>query len=163
MAMQSSWVEHLFGKLTVRWGSAFMRQWPDVDPSLVKADWAEVLDGTRSEALHYALRYLPALPCNAIQFRDLCRRAPREDAPALPAPRPPADPERAREILARFQEQCRFNGDKGQTLAETCVENILRCVAERGGVMSIPQRQQMRAMGFNDDGTRMSSTQEAAS
>ena len=49
MALPSSWVDHLFARLTVRYGAAFLRQWPDTDLAVVKADWADVLDGVRGE------------------------------------------------------------------------------------------------------------------
>ena len=58
MPLPELWVDHLFAKLSVRWGAAFMRQWPDTDPALVKADWSEVLDGCGGDSIAYALRYL---------------------------------------------------------------------------------------------------------
>lgn len=83
MPLPSSWVDALFAKLTVRWGAAFMRQWPDADPAHVKSDWAEALDGVSGDSIAYALRYLPTAPCNALAFRDVCRRAPAVALPAL--------------------------------------------------------------------------------
>ena len=49
MALPSSCVDHLFARLTVRYGAAFLRQWPDTDLAVVKADWADVLDGVRGQ------------------------------------------------------------------------------------------------------------------
>lgn len=141
MPLQTSWVDHLFAKLTVRYGAAFLRQWPDADPALVKADWAEVLDGVRGDSLSYTLRYLPAAPPNAIQFRDLCRRAPAPHQLQLPAPAPSADPERVQRIMARLR---RVDTD---SLADKCARNIVRIVAERGGLLSLRQREQLQAMG----------------
>jgi hypothetical protein len=140
MPLQTSWVDHLFAKLTVRYGAAFLRQWPDAEPALVKADWAEVLDGVRGDSLSYALRYLPAAPPNAIQFRDLCRRAPAPQQLQLPAPAPQADPERVQRIMARLR---RVDTD---SLADKCARNIVRIVAERGGRLSLAQREQLQAM-----------------
>lgn len=91
MPLPARWVDHLFAKLTVRYGSAFQRQWPDADIEFVKADWADVLDGTSAESIAYALQYLPTERApNAMQFRDLCRRAPAR-TPALPPPDVRAD------------------------------------------------------------------------
>ncbi len=143
MALKASWVEHLFGRLTLRYGSAFLRQWPDADPALVKADWAEVLDGTSGDALSYALRYLPERPPNAIQFRDICRRAPAPDVVAIAAPVERADPERVTAIMSRAT---RPAGLPQESPADQCARNILRIVEERGGRMSLPQRQQLEAM-----------------
>ena len=78
MALSALWVDRLFDRLVLRYGTAFLRQYGDIEPAAVKADWADVLDGTSAEAIGYALRYLPAeRPPNAMQFRDQCRRAPQ--------------------------------------------------------------------------------------
>lgn len=143
MPLPASRVDHLFAKLGVRYGAAFMRQWPDTDPDLVKADWAEVLDGVRGDSISYALRYLPVNPPNAIQFRDICRRAPVDSGPALPAPVPQADPERVKAIMARFGQPT-----ANMPLAEVCARKILEIAESRGGKLSMPQRQQLQAMGY---------------
>lgn len=144
MPLPASWADHLFAKLAIRYGAAFMRQWPDADPALVKADWAEVLDGTSGDALSYALRYLPERPPNAIQFRDICRRAPpAPDVVAIAAPVERADPERVTAIVSRAM---RPAGLPQEGPADQCARNILRIVEGRGGCMSLPQRQQLGAM-----------------
>lgn len=141
MPMPGSWVEHLFAKLTVRYGAAFMRQHDGLDIAIVKGDWAEVLDGVKGDSLSYALRYLPERPPNAIQMRDICRRAPPPTVAALPAPVEKADPGRVAAAMARVR-----SDDPGLSPAERCARSILRIVADRGGRMSIPQRQQLEAM-----------------
>jgi len=104
MALKSSWVDALFDKLNVRYGVAFARQYADLAPALVKADWAEVLDGISAQSIQYGLAFLPSeKPPNAMQFRDLCRKAPRNDL-ALPAPEQPmADIAKVREIMSRIR------------------------------------------------------------
>lgn len=103
MPMESSWVDALLGRLAVRYGEAFLRQWVGVDRATVAADWANVLDGIGPEAIRYALDHLPPdRPPNAMQFRALCRRASADErqAPALPAPKhrgPSAD------VMARLR------------------------------------------------------------
>ena len=97
----------------LRYGEAFMRQYGDASPDLVKSDWADVLDGFDRcpEAIAYALRYLPAeKPPNALQFRELCRRAPVSEAPALAAPRQPM-PESVRAKLAALTGRLRATGE----------------------------------------------------
>ncbi len=139
MPLQQSWVDHLFGRLSIRYGAAFLRQWPDTDPDLVKADWAEVLDGVRGDSISYALKYLPTeKPPNALQFRDICRRAPASDVPMIAAPDAKPDPARVKEIMARLQDKPELS------LAEQCAQNIARIVAGRG--MSTVQRQQLEAL-----------------
>ena len=103
MPLPAPWVDHLFGKLAVRWGVAFLRQWQDAEPALVKADWCEVLDGfeRHPEAFTYALANLPDKPLNAIQFRALARCAPTPAVAALPEP--PADPVRVAKAVRAMQ------------------------------------------------------------
>lgn len=145
MPLPASWVDHLFAKLGVRYGAAFMRQWPDTAPDLVKADWAEVLDNVRAESISYALKYLPEKPPNAIQFRDICRRAPApSDLARLQAPVPQADPDRVKAIMARLGAP----DDAHMPMAERCARKILEISETRGGVLSMPQRQQLQAMGY---------------
>lgn len=145
MALPASWVDHLFGRLSLRYGAAFLRQWPDTDIDTLKADWADVLDGTIGDSISYALRYLPSAPPNAMQFRSLCRAAPRPDVPALPPPDVRADPDRVRTIVARLKDP---DGRK-ETPAEKCARNILAAAAKRGTVSPV-QREQLQAMGWSD-------------
>lgn len=94
MSLPALWVDRLFAKLAVRYGVAFTRQYEGLDIAAVKEDWADVLAGFDGESIAYALRYLPAeKPPTAMQFRDLCRRAPRREDPALPAPKTEPSPE----------------------------------------------------------------------
>lgn len=100
MALPSEWIDRLFVRLELAYGHRFLSQWPGIAPAVIKADWAEKLDGFEQhrEAMQFALDNLPPdQPINAMQFRDLARRAPAKPAPALPAP--PV----SREGLARLQ------------------------------------------------------------
>lgn len=150
MPLPTSWVDYLFAKLSVRYGDSFMRQWPDADPAIVKGDWAEVLDGTARDSLSYALRYLPERPLNAIQFRDICRRAPSAPVLALQAPLDPADPGRVAAIMSRLRQ----GTDPGLSPADKVAHNILRLAGQRGGKVSPMQRAQLEAMGWREDAGR---------
>ena len=99
MPMPALWVDELFARLSVRYGAMFARQYADLDPAAVKADWADVMDGVSAEGIKYGLANLPAdKPLNAMQFRALCGSLQRPDAlPALPAPVGKPSPE----VLAR--------------------------------------------------------------
>lgn len=139
MPLPASWVEHLFAKLTVRYGAAFMRQYADIDPAAVKADWADVLAGFDGASLSYALRYLPSAAPNALQFRDLCRRSPVADAPRLAGPEAVADPQRVRAIMARLKDQPEL------TPAQRCAA-YLRQLSKANGGLTGAQRMQLEAM-----------------
>lgn len=138
MSLPASWVDHLFAKLSVRYGAAFLRQWPDADPVTVKADWAEVLSGFDGASIAYALRYLPVTPPNALQFRDICRRAP-DTTPALPAPELRPQPERVKAILADV-----LKAPQDQTPAER-VASGLRARMAAGETLNAAQRAMLEA------------------
>lgn len=142
MALPSSWVDHLFARLTVRYGASFLRQWPDTDLAVVKADWADVLDGVRGEAISYALRYLPTdRPVNAMQFREVCRRAPPPELPRIEAsPEPKADPKRVAELVAKVVAQ----PDDGMTPAERVAAG-LRARMQAGERLSAAQLSMLRS------------------
>jgi hypothetical protein len=102
MSLPSAWVESLFARLTIRYGSAFMRQYADIDADAVKADWADVLGGFagQPEAIRYALENLPAdKPPNAGQFRLMCNNAPVSAALAITS-EVRADPARVADLVA---------------------------------------------------------------
>ena len=140
--LRSAWIDALFAKLTVRYGVAFLRQWPDAEPALIKADWAEVLDGFSGSDIKYALEHLdPDKPPTAMQFRRLCNSAPRDELLSITRDVKP-EPERVQQIADRVLAA----KPAGKTPAEQCAENILRIVQDRGGKISIPQRQQLAAM-----------------
>ena len=87
--LPSEWVDRLFGRLAVRYGSAWLRQWEGIDMAAVRADWAEELAGLqeRPDALRYGLENLPAdKPPTVSQFRAACNRAPEKFTPQLAGP-----------------------------------------------------------------------------
>ncbi len=96
--LPAGWVDSLFARLQVRYGSAWTRMWEGVDLNAVKADWAEELAGLANapESIKHALAHLPIdRPPNVGQFRALCIAAPSKFV-ALPAPDMP--PERKAEV-----------------------------------------------------------------
>lgn len=150
MALPSEWIERLFTRLELAYGHRFLSQWPGIDPAVVKADWAEKLDGFENhrEALQFALANLPAdNPVNAMQFRDLARRAPDKPVKALPAP--PPDKSKAAEALAMARAAFSRKGDRLDTLRELA-ESDARDGTYRGRPVTLAQRQTYRqALGMN--------------
>jgi hypothetical protein len=93
MRLPDSWVNALFARLTVRYGSGWTRMWEGIDPAAVRADWAEELGGfeQRPGAIKYGLDNLPPdRPPTVQQFRSICNRVPEAFTPELPPPK--ADP-----------------------------------------------------------------------
>lgn len=110
MSLPSRWVDALFGKLTVVYGQAFLRQWEGVDLDAVKADWAEGLAGLEQSpnAIAHGLANVnPDKPPNVLQFKALCLKAPQYKPKALPAP--PADPAVVEAVMAGFQRPPAFD------------------------------------------------------
>lgn len=102
--LKLSWVESLFARLAVRYGSAWLNVWEGVDIAAVKADWANELGGASAESIAYALVNLPLdRPPTLGQFKALCSRSPVYTAPALKGPM--ADPQRVAEIVGGLREK----------------------------------------------------------
>lgn len=89
MAMPSAWIDRIFEKLQLVYGSHFTGRWSGVSIEAVKADWAHELDGMEQhpESIKHALQHLPIdQPPTVLQFRELCRKAPLPRHKELPAP-----------------------------------------------------------------------------
>lgn len=105
MSISIKAVDHLFDRLTLTYGRAFMAQWdgiPDRQLADLKTMWADELGQFRGrlECIAWALENLPARAPNVIEFRNLCRLAPRP--PELQLPEPKADPARMAAELAKL-------------------------------------------------------------
>lgn len=97
-------IDRVFERLAAIYGRQFLDLYADIDPASVKTEWGHELGIFANAAglrrIQWALQNLPDRAPNAIQFRNLCRQAPIEAAPPLPAPK--ADPERIRAELAKL-------------------------------------------------------------
>lgn len=121
--LPDSWIDALFARLTLRYGAAFARQWPDVAIHAVKADWRAVLARLSGEAIAYGLQNLPAdRPPNALQFRALCNGGPRSDAKllALSAPVVPPPPHIV-ERLAEIRRRATGHASRADQLASLAI------------------------------------------
>jgi hypothetical protein len=90
MTLPMPWIDKLFLKLAAVYGREFTNRYNGVDPAQVKQEWAECLSPftKRPDALRFALDHLPSdRSPSMLQFRDLCRQAPRDNANALPEPK----------------------------------------------------------------------------
>lgn len=122
MSLPAPWTESLFRRLHVRYGATFERQYDGLDMADVRADWADMLHGFSGEDIRYGLEFLPdKFPPNALEFRAICRRAPRVELPALPAP--VADPAMVAAVLAAIRPPT--EPVRG-SLAQQCIDNIVR-------------------------------------
>lgn len=104
MSLPIQAVDRLFQRLAATYGATWDRSLGNAPLADVKTAWAHELAGfaCRLQDLAWGLENLPETAPNAIQFRNLCRRAPASSA----APRieeAPASPERVRAELAKLR------------------------------------------------------------
>jgi hypothetical protein len=101
MALDSRYVDRIFARLMVRYGTAWLRMWEGVDPEAVKADWAQELGGVSPESIIHALDHLPPeKPPTVAVFRALCIARNQPGPLALPPVK--TDPEVLRRIRSAF-------------------------------------------------------------
>lgn len=102
MSLPVKAVDRLFERLAATYGAAWTRQWADVPITDVKTAWAHELAGYANDMkpLAWALENLPERCPNVIQFKNLCRQAPAQEAPRIAPPK--ADPERVQRELSRL-------------------------------------------------------------
>lgn len=88
--LPSNVIDRLFDRLEAAYGTRWMALWGNTDLGNVKSLWAEKLGGFHDnlQAISYGLdcldehKHPPTLP----EFLTLCRKAPKPNVPALPAP-----------------------------------------------------------------------------
>lgn len=114
-ALPDALIDRLFDRMEAAYGSKWANMWGNTNLRNVKALWAEKLAGfsVNPKAIKYALDaldehpYPPTLP----EFLALCRKAPRLQVEALPAPA--ADKQK---INAAAKEAKRATGGKQDLL-----------------------------------------------
>lgn len=106
MSLPTKAVDRLFERLGVTYGAQWHRMWDGMPIADVKSSWAYELSSyaqpEKMAAIAWALENLPERCPNVIEFRNLCRSAPKPEAPPLPEPK--ADPERVRTELAKLRD-----------------------------------------------------------
>ena len=121
------WVDRLFMRLQVRYGSTWNLMWEGIEPDAVKADWEEALRDVfarNPKAIAYALENLPDRVPTADVFLKLCRQAKWPELAALPAPVTPPDPKRVNAaVQAMLETKARL---VSRSPAQECIDNIER-------------------------------------
>jgi hypothetical protein len=102
MSLPLQAVDRLFDRLSATYGRQFMNLYDGMDANAIKAVWAHELSGfgMRLNSIAWALENLPERAPNAIEFRNICRKAPEPERPKLQEP--PADPARLKAELAKL-------------------------------------------------------------
>ncbi|WP_225784685.1 hypothetical protein [Xenophilus sp. Marseille-Q4582] len=102
MSLPIQAVDRIFIRMAATYGAAWDRSLGAAPLGDVKAAWAHELAGfsDRLGLIAWALENLPEQVPNVIVFRNLCRRAPVEDAPRIE--HQPASPERVAAELRKL-------------------------------------------------------------
>jgi len=102
VSLPSMAVDRLFERLSATYGRQFLNLYDGMDANAIKSVWAHELSsfGMRLQAIAWALENLPERAPNAIEFRNIVRKAPEPERPKLPEPK--ADPQRLRAELAKL-------------------------------------------------------------
>ena len=87
----------LFSELWAIYGAAWVRSHGDAPTSDTKAVWRKHLSGFTAGDIKYALAHLPSRCPNVLEFRDICRAAPKPQLKALPSP--VQDPAKVAEVV----------------------------------------------------------------
>jgi hypothetical protein len=93
MSLSIAAVERLFDRLSMTYGSEFRNKWNGIPLNEVKSAWSHEL-GIFADNLHaigWALQNLPDRCPNLIEFKSLCKQAPRPTTMALDAPKAPVE------------------------------------------------------------------------
>jgi hypothetical protein len=141
MDTSQRWIERLFGRLQVRYGSGWNSMWEGIEPEAVKADWVETLHTVferNPTAIAYALEHLPDRCPTSDQFRRICNLAPLPEAKRLPEP--PADKARVAAALAAIVKPTPAK----QSPAEVCAAGLRKKLAD-GMHLTLPQREMLAA------------------
>jgi hypothetical protein len=86
-ALREDWIDRIFARLIGIYGAQFRSKFSSIENGVdvgmlnAKAAWADELGSfaTWPEAIAYALDHLPTERApNALEFRDICRRAPKK-------------------------------------------------------------------------------------
>lgn len=105
MSLPMKAIDRLFERLGATYGKQWTSMWDGTPMSDVKSLWAHELSAYSGnlEALAFALENLPPRAPNCIEFKQLCRMAPRkENAPAIEYTK--ADPARVQAEMAKLRE-----------------------------------------------------------
>lgn len=106
MSMPTKAIDRLFQRLGATYGRQWTSMWEHTPIADVKTAWAHELSifADRLEVIAWALENLPARAPNAIEFKNLCRQAPRPETQLPKLPEPVADPERLKSEFAKLRE-----------------------------------------------------------
>lgn len=102
MSLSARATERVFARLSATYGRDFISRYEGSDPNAVLSLWAHELEHFAQDlpSIAWALEHLPERAPNIIEFRNLCRQAPKPEVPLLDYQH--AEPERVNAELAKL-------------------------------------------------------------
>ena len=93
MSLSTQAIDRLFQRLSATYGAHWTRQWADVPMTDIKTVWSHELSmfSDNLKAIGWALEHLPDNCPNLMQFKSLCKQAPKPDYKHLESPKAPLD------------------------------------------------------------------------
>ena len=93
MTLPIAAIERLFDRLSMTYGVEFKNKWSGFPVNEVKTHWAHELSifADNLNVIGWALQNLPERCPNLIEFKSLCKQAPRPITTALDAPKAPVE------------------------------------------------------------------------
>lgn len=93
MTLPIAAVERLYDRLSMTYGTEFKNKWSGMPLNDVKSHWSYELSqfSDNLNAIGWALQNLPDRCPNLIEFKNLCKQAPRPEYTALNAPKAPVE------------------------------------------------------------------------
>jgi len=93
MSLSTQAIDRLFQRLSATYGAHWTRQWADVPMTDIKTVWSHELSmfSDNLKAIGWALENLPDYCPNLMQFKTLCKQAPKPDYKHLESPKAPLD------------------------------------------------------------------------
>jgi hypothetical protein len=93
MTLPVAAVERLFDRLSMTYGVEFKNKWSGMPLTDIKSHWSHELAqfADNLNAIGWALQNLPDRCPNLIEFKSLCKQAPRPITMALDAPKAPVE------------------------------------------------------------------------
>jgi len=93
MSLQMAAIDRIFSRLAMTYGTEFTNKWGTLNGMDVKTHWSHELStySDNLNAIGWALQNLPDRCPNLIEFKSLCKQAPRAEYAALEAPKASAE------------------------------------------------------------------------
>lgn len=131
MKLRQVWIDRIFERLSGIYGAQFTGKFPNTEEA--KRVWAAELGmfDDKPECISFALENLPFERApNALEFREICRRAPRDEKKREEAPGVPVDPAKVAALSRKVHELTQNEKDHLRWATHPCSQGALDWLAK---------------------------------